>query len=177
MFALVCLFLNPEAAAVSLALGLCCFSSASIKPFIFVCTRQDQAVAVNRVLHLHALLLRDEALHTARSCAHAVPPPRSSPLKTFAFLYTPLLALPFAMFAFSLRCSSQVNDVLKGEMSVEHTAAKSSTRATLDVEGAWVRTSSCMAVGSKLLVGAQGDFIVAAPKVCASVSCVSVRVV
>eukprot|EP00903_Cladosiphon_okamuranus_P020227 g18566.t2 len=59
---------------------------------------------------------------------------------------------------------AKVNDVLKGEMSVEHTGPKSSTRATLDVEGAWMRTSSCVAVGSKLLVGAQGDFIVGAPK-------------
>ena len=58
-----------------------------------------------------------------------------------------------------------MNDVLKGEMSVEHTVAKSSTRATLDVEGAWARTSTCVAVGSSLLVGAQGDFLVGAAKV------------
>lgn len=63
----------------------------------------------------------------------------------------------------------QVNDVLKGEMSAEHTVGKSSSRATLDVEGNWMRTSTCMAVGSSLLVGAQGDFVVGAPKVCFSV--------
>lgn len=60
----------------------------------------------------------------------------------------------------------QVNDVLKGEMSVEHTVGKSSSRATLDVEGNWMSASSCVAVGSSLLVGAQGDFAVGAPKVC-----------
>eukprot|EP00752_Nemacystus_decipiens_P014796 g13172.t2 len=64
----------------------------------------------------------------------------------------------------NVKLVAKVNDVLKGEMSVEHTVPKSSSRATLDVEGAWLRTSSCVAVGSKLLVGAQGDFIVGAPK-------------
>lgn len=62
--------------------------------------------------------------------------------------------------------AKQVNDVLKGEVSMEHTVGKSSSRATLDVEGNWMRTSTCMAVGSSLLLGAQGDFIVGAPKVC-----------
>lgn len=68
--------------------------------------------------------------------------------------------------------AQQVNDVLKGEVSMEHTVGKSSSRATLDVEGNWMRTSSCVAVGSSLLVGAQGDFIVGAPKV--RVLCVAV---
>lgn len=43
-------------------------------------------------------------------------------------------------------------------MSVEHATGKSSSRATLDVEGKWMRTSTCVAVGSSLLLGAQGDF-------------------
>ncbi|CAN0230079.1 unnamed protein product [Ectocarpus sp. 6 AP-2014] len=64
----------------------------------------------------------------------------------------------------NVKLVAKVNDVLKGEVSMEHTVGKSSSRATLDVEGNWMRTSTCMAVGSSLLVGAQGDFIVGAPK-------------
>lgn len=72
----------------------------------------------------------------------------------------------FFAVALVLVLAPQVNDVLKGEMSVEHTVGKSSSRATLDVEGNWMSTSSCVAVGSSFLVGAQGDFAVGAPKVC-----------
>lgn len=46
-----------------------------------------------------------------------------------------------------------MNDVLKGDVSVEVTKPKMSTTATVDVEGTWVKASSCVAVGTSLLVG------------------------
>lgn len=52
-----------------------------------------------------------------------------------------------------VRVLAKVNDVLKGEMSVEVTKPKMSSTATVDIEGAWVRASSCVAVGPSLLVG------------------------
>lgn len=58
----------------------------------------------------------------------------------------------------------QVNDVLKGEMSVEHTHPKLSTRATVDVEGSWFKTSSCFAIAPRLLVGGEANFDVAGVK-------------
>lgn len=57
-----------------------------------------------------------------------------------------------------------MNDVLKGEMSVEHTHPKLSSRATVDVEGSWLKTSSVFAIAPRLLVGGETNFDLAGAK-------------
>ena len=57
-----------------------------------------------------------------------------------------------------------MNDVLKGEMSVEVTKPKMSSTATVDIEGTWVKASSCVAVGSALLVGGDVESTVGGDK-------------
>lgn len=57
-----------------------------------------------------------------------------------------------------------MNDVLKGDVSVEMRKPKSSSRATVDVEGSWIKASSCVAV-SQFLVGGDMESSVGAGKI------------
>lgn len=50
-----------------------------------------------------------------------------------------------------------MNDVFKGDVSVEFQNQQVSSRVTVDIEGSWVKASSCAAVGSKLLLGADAE--------------------